>query len=64
MTKVYCNRNHKYFFQEFSREDYDDIVGGWKDKLVRTAAGDQRWGVFYAEKPGNIETGRLGENGL
>lgn len=41
------------FVKEFSQKDYDDIVGGWKDKLVRTAAGDQRWGVFYAEKLGN-----------
>lgn len=41
------------FVKEFSQKDYDDIVGGWKDKLVRTATGDQRWGVFYAEKPGN-----------
>lgn len=53
LTKLYCNKNHNYFFQEFSQKDYDDIVGGWKDKLVRTATGDQRWGVFYAEKPGN-----------
>lgn len=40
-------------FQEFSLQDYNDIVGGWKDKIKRTAAGDQRWGVFYAEKPAN-----------
>ena len=36
--------------QEFSREDYDAIVDGWKDKLERCAAGDQRWGLFTAEK--------------
>ncbi|KAL4234230.1 hypothetical protein ACF0H5_005881 [Mactra antiquata] len=38
----------KEFVQEFSQEDFDAIVNGWKDKLGRTK--DQRWGVFYAEK--------------
>ncbi|KAJ8302833.1 hypothetical protein KUTeg_019229 [Tegillarca granosa] len=41
------------FLQEFSQEDYDYIVNGWKDKIVRTGEGDQRWGCFYAEKPRN-----------
>ncbi|XP_050397141.2 uncharacterized protein LOC126815505 isoform X2 [Patella vulgata] len=39
------------FIKEFSEEDYDYIVNGWKDKLVRVRQGDQRWGLFYAEKP-------------
>lgn len=39
------------FVQEFSLEDYDYLVQGWNDKLVRTSHGDQRWGVFYAVKP-------------
>ncbi|PWA67223.1 O-acyltransferase, WSD1 domain-containing protein [Artemisia annua] len=30
--------------------DYNDIVGGWKAKLVRVGSGEQRWGLFYAEK--------------
>jgi phosphoethanolamine N-methyltransferase len=30
--------------------DYDYLVNGWKDKLVRCDEGDQRWGLFYAEK--------------
>lgn len=38
----------KEFLQEFSQEDFDYIVNGWKDKLNRTT--DQRWGVFYGEK--------------
>ena len=38
-------------FQEFSEEDYNYIVNGWKDKVVRAGEGDQRWGLFYAEKP-------------
>ncbi|KAH9801665.1 phosphoethanolamine N-methyltransferase 1 [Citrus sinensis] len=31
-------------------EDYNDIVGGWKAKLIRTSAGEQRWGLFLAKK--------------
>uniref|UniRef100_A0A803L646 phosphoethanolamine N-methyltransferase n=1 Tax=Chenopodium quinoa TaxID=63459 RepID=A0A803L646_CHEQI len=30
--------------------DYNDIVGGWKAKLVRSSSGEQRWGLFIAEK--------------
>ncbi|XP_052818692.1 uncharacterized protein LOC128244694 isoform X2 [Mya arenaria] len=36
------------FVKEFSQDDFDYIVNGWKDKVGRTQ--DQRWGVFYAEK--------------
>ncbi|KAH9763494.1 phosphomethylethanolamine N-methyltransferase [Citrus sinensis] len=32
------------------QEDYNDIVGGWKAKLIRTSAGEQRWGLFLAKK--------------
>ncbi|KAF5767529.1 putative phosphoethanolamine N-methyltransferase [Helianthus annuus] len=38
------------FIREFTEEDYNDIVGGWKAKLVRTGSGEQRWGLFFAEK--------------
>ncbi|KAM9496104.1 phosphoethanolamine methyltransferase [Clarias gariepinus] len=38
------------FIQEFSQEDYDDIVNGWKEKLQRCEAGDQRWGLFIADR--------------
>jgi phosphoethanolamine N-methyltransferase len=38
------------FIQEFSEEDYLAIVNGWQDKLQRVAQGDQKWGLFYAEK--------------
>lgn len=37
--------------QEFSLEDYEYLVQGWNDKLVRTSQGDQRWGVIYGVKP-------------
>lgn len=32
------------------QDDYDDIVGGWKAKLERTASGEQKWGLFIANK--------------
>ncbi|XP_075490561.1 phosphoethanolamine N-methyltransferase 1-like isoform X1 [Primulina tabacum] len=38
------------FIRDFSEEDYNDIVGGWKAKLVRSASGEQRWGLFIARK--------------
>ncbi|KAL9441003.1 hypothetical protein AB3S75_019639 [Citrus x aurantiifolia] len=38
------------FIKDFSEEDYNDIVGGWKAKLIRTSAGEQRWGLFLAKK--------------
>ncbi|KAH0855165.1 hypothetical protein HID58_020434 [Brassica napus] len=31
-------------------EDYEDIVGGWKAKLERSASGEQKWGLFIANK--------------
>nr|POE74973.1 phosphoethanolamine n-methyltransferase 1 [Quercus suber] len=36
------------FIEDFSEEDYNDIVGGWKAKLIRTSSGEQRWGLFIA----------------
>lgn len=38
------------FISDFSVEDYNDIVGGWKAKLVRSTMGEQRWGLFIAKK--------------
>ncbi|XP_069036450.1 phosphoethanolamine methyltransferase isoform X2 [Lepisosteus oculatus] len=39
------------FIEEFSEDDYNAIVTGWRDKLQRCEMGDQRWGLFYAERP-------------
>ena len=39
------------FLRDFSAEDYDAIVSGWQDKLVRVGEGEQRWGLFLATKP-------------
>ncbi|XWS48249.1 hypothetical protein CRYUN_Cryun13aG0058200 [Craigia yunnanensis] len=38
------------FVCDFCQEDYDDIVGGWKAKLIRSSSGEQRWGLFIAKK--------------
>lgn len=38
------------FVEDFSEEDYNDIVGGWKAKLIRSSSGEQRWGLFIAKK--------------
>ncbi|XP_059144451.1 uncharacterized protein LOC131931640 [Physella acuta] len=39
------------FIAEFNEDGYKYIVDGWKEKLGRVELGDQRWGLFYAEKP-------------
>ncbi|TVU35439.1 hypothetical protein EJB05_17328 [Eragrostis curvula] len=43
-------KNKHDFLSDFSQEDYDDIVNGWKAKLQRSSAGEQRWGLFIATK--------------
>ena len=39
-----------YATQEFTDHDYEHIADGWNTKLVRCAAGDQKWGLFQAHK--------------
>ncbi|KAF9667536.1 hypothetical protein SADUNF_Sadunf15G0033400 [Salix dunnii] len=38
------------FICDFSEGDYNDIVGGWKAKLIRSSSGEQRWGLFITKK--------------
>ncbi|KAJ3702390.1 hypothetical protein LUZ61_006095 [Rhynchospora tenuis] len=38
------------FIEDFSEEDYDAIVNGWKAKLKRSSDGEQLWGLFIATK--------------
>ena len=38
------------FIGEFSEEDFNYLIDGWKAKLVRCADGHQKWGLFYCEK--------------
>ena len=39
------------FERDFSPEDFQEAIAGWKDKLSRAEAGEQRWGLFTATKP-------------
>lgn len=39
------------FIQDTSPEDYDAIVDGWTNKIQRCQDGDQKWGLFIAQKP-------------
>lgn len=43
-------KDKETFIEDFSEEDYNDIVGGWKSKLIRSSSGEQRWGLFIAKK--------------
>ncbi|KAH7430562.1 hypothetical protein KP509_08G004000 [Ceratopteris richardii] len=38
------------FLENFSEDDYDAIVLGWKSKLKRCEDGEQKWGLFLANK--------------
>lgn len=38
------------FVTEFTLEDFDYLVSGWKAKIVRCGDGSQKWGLFYCEK--------------
>ncbi|CAK4219023.1 unnamed protein product [Aphanomyces euteiches] len=42
--------NQDEFIAQTSTKDFEDIVDGWKAKLVRCADGDQKWGLFLAHK--------------
>ncbi|XP_018590166.2 phosphoethanolamine methyltransferase [Scleropages formosus] len=41
------------FIEEFSEEEYNAVVTGWREKLQRCEKGEQRWGLFYAERNGH-----------
>lgn len=38
------------FIQDFSQKDYDELMDGWKIKVVRCSDGEQGWGLFKARK--------------
>nr|ALS04694.1 phosphoethanolamine N-methyltransferase 3 [Pseudodiaptomus poplesia] len=40
----------KEFVEEFSKEDFDWIVKGWKIKIERCGQGEQRWGLVMGTK--------------
>ena len=43
--------NRAAFESDFSAADYEQIIGGWRSKMARVAAGEQKWGLFVAIKP-------------
>ncbi|PKI52842.1 hypothetical protein CRG98_026790 [Punica granatum] len=43
-------KDKEAFISDFTQQDYDDIVNGWKAKLVRSSSCEQRWGLFIAKK--------------
>lgn len=48
LNAVETNKNE--FVQDFSEDDYNEIVDGWKAKMMRSSSGEQRWGLFIAKK--------------
>ena len=44
-TRVLC-----LFLKDFSMKDYDELMDGWRVKVVRAGARDQAWGLFTATK--------------
>lgn len=38
------------FISQFSEKDYNDLINGWNDKIVRCAEGHQRWGKISCQK--------------
>jgi phosphoethanolamine N-methyltransferase len=43
-------RKEEFCEDGLSETNYQYIVEGWQKKILRTALGDQRWGLFLAEK--------------
>lgn len=50
-------KSKESFLLDFSEEDYDAIVEGWKSKLKRCEDGEQKWGFFLAT---NKKSDRVG----
>ncbi|XP_022097659.1 phosphoethanolamine N-methyltransferase-like [Acanthaster planci] len=48
--KAKVEKGREAFIKEFSEEDFQYLVDGWTNKLTRSKAGDQKWGLFLAEK--------------
>lgn len=39
------------FVARFGAAGYESVAAGWREKLSRARAGEQRWGVYSARKP-------------
>ncbi|EOA36459.1 hypothetical protein CARUB_v10011038mg [Capsella rubella] len=42
------------YINDFSEEDYNGIVRVWTAKLRKTLSGEQKWGLFIANKKSNL----------
>ena len=40
----------KEVIEEYSQKEYQCIIDGWQDKIVRCGSGDQVWGLFVVKK--------------
>lgn len=38
------------FLKKFSKEEFEHLTQGWKNKMEYIAAGDHKWGLFRATK--------------
>nr|XP_053627594.1 uncharacterized protein LOC128685104 isoform X4 [Cherax quadricarinatus]XP_053627595.1 uncharacterized protein LOC128685104 isoform X5 [Cherax quadricarinatus] len=47
---MYFEPTREAFIKDYSEEEYNEIVDGWKRKVIRCTAGDQAWGMFLAIK--------------
>ena len=36
--------------EEYGRKEYQGIIDGWENKIVRCGSGDQVWGLFAGKK--------------
>ncbi|XP_033626803.1 phosphomethylethanolamine N-methyltransferase-like [Asterias rubens] len=54
--KTRVENNKEEFMKDFSEDDFKYLIDGWTNKLIRTKAGDQKWGLFLAEKNKAKET--------
>ena len=41
----------KQFVNEFSENEFEDLISGWKSKIIRCSNYEQCWGLFTATKP-------------
>lgn len=49
-VKKKSKRKSYRFFQKFSESEFESLAESWESKIERSKQGDQRWGIFYAEK--------------
>ncbi|XP_038078651.1 phosphomethylethanolamine N-methyltransferase-like [Patiria miniata] len=53
--KAKVEQEKEEFVKQFSEADFQYLIDGWTNKLTRSKAGDQKWGLFTAEKAGTSQ---------